>query len=100
MANLRSMIGAGILVLACAGAADTAPLAPTAAAPPAAETVVLAPHRAFYNLKLARSSGGRAVNDVNGRISYEFSGSTCEGGTNRHRISCARLSASPARPCA
>ena len=79
MANMRSMIGAGILVLACAGVADTAPLAPTAAAPPAADNVVLAPHRAFYSLKLARSSGGRAVNDVNGRISYDFSGSTCEG---------------------
>jgi hypothetical protein len=73
------MVIAGVLTLACACAAQSAPLAPAATTAPAADNVVLAPHRAFYNLTLAHSSGSRAVNDVKGRILYDFSGSPCEG---------------------
>lgn len=46
---------------------------------PAASKVVLVPHRAVYDLKLARSRGSRAVEAVRGRILYDFSGSVCEG---------------------
>ena len=51
---------------------------PVAAAPPA-DRVLLAPHRAVYDLKLAKSRGSRGIEGVRGRILYDFSGSACEG---------------------
>jgi hypothetical protein len=51
---------------------------PVAAAPPA-DRVFLAPHRAVYDLKLAKSRGSRGIEGVRGRILYDFSGSACEG---------------------
>ena len=44
-----------------------------------ADVVTLAPHRAFYDLKLARSNGNRGISSVHGRILYDFSGSACDG---------------------
>ena len=75
MARFRLAIAVG---LAMAGAAQSAPLAPTPTSSPA-DSVVLTPHRAFYNLTLAHTTGSRTVNDVKGRILYDFSGSPCEG---------------------
>lgn len=40
--------------------------------------IVLAPHRAVYEMKLAESSGG-GVEDISGRLVFEISGSRCEG---------------------
>jgi hypothetical protein len=57
-----------------AGAAHRA----VAAAPPA-DTVLLAPHRAVYDLKLVKSHGARGVEAVRGRILYDFSGNACDG---------------------
>ena len=54
-----------------------APGAPVAARP--ADDVFLVPHRAIYDLKLARTDGARAVEAVRGRILYDFSGNACEG---------------------
>ena len=51
---------------------------PAVAAPPA-DKVVLAPHRAVYVLKLAKSRGSRGIENVRGRILYDFTGSACEG---------------------
>lgn len=51
---------------------------PAVAAPPA-DKVVLAPHRAVYDLKLAKSRGSRGIENVRGRILYDFTGSACEG---------------------
>jgi hypothetical protein len=45
----------------------------------AGDTVILAPHRAVYDLKLAKSHGSRGIEAVRGRILYDFSGNTCEG---------------------
>jgi hypothetical protein len=45
----------------------------------AAEEVALAPHRAVYDLTLARSQGKAPMQAVRGRILYDFSGSACEG---------------------
>lgn len=59
-----------------AGAAPIAAPVPTGEA---AKPVVLASHRAVYDLKLAQSSGARGVQAVRGRILYDFSGSACEG---------------------
>ncbi len=50
-----------------------------AARPVAAEPVNLAPHRAIYDLKLAKAHGTARVEAVRGRILYDFSGSACEG---------------------
>ena len=51
---------------------------PAMAAPPA-DKVLLAPHRAVYDLKLSKSHGSRAIQSVRGRILYDFSGNACDG---------------------
>jgi hypothetical protein len=51
---------------------------PATAAPPT-DKVLLAPHRAIYDLKLAKSHGSRGVDGVRGRIVYDFSGNACDG---------------------
>ncbi|MGI8525595.1 MAG: cell envelope integrity EipB family protein [Pseudolabrys sp.] len=48
-------------------------------AAPLATTIQLTPHRAVYDLKLARTRGSRSLEDVRGRILYDFSGSSCAG---------------------
>jgi hypothetical protein len=50
---------------------------PAAAGP--ADGVVLAPHRAVYDLKLLKSNGTRGIAAVRGRILYDFSGNACQG---------------------
>lgn len=69
---LRAAVAAALAIgpLAAAGAA---------AAQTAAGAVVLAPHRAIYDLKLSQTRGKRALSSVNGRIVYDFNGSACEG---------------------
>jgi hypothetical protein len=51
---------------------------PASAAPPA-DKVLLAPHRAVYDLKLLKSQSSRGVQGVRGRILYDFSGNACDG---------------------
>lgn len=63
------------LVLCIIGAAD----GQRAAAAPPGDHVLLAPHRAIYDLKLSKSRGSRGIEGVRGRILYDFSGSACEG---------------------
>ena len=46
---------------------------------PTDDGIVLAPHRAIYDLKLADSRQKRSLESVRGRILYDFSGSACEG---------------------
>ena len=60
------------------GLAAAATHHPAAAAPPAGK-VLLAPHRAVYDLKLSKSHGNRGIQGVRGRILYDFSGNACEG---------------------
>ena len=78
MTKIRPAIGTFIIALALARVATAAPVAPPRTHAPD-DGVMLAPHKAFYKLKLARTNGSRAVNGVQGRISYDFSGSACEG---------------------
>ncbi len=47
----------------------------------AAASVVLAPHRAIYDLSLVSSRGTRGIDGVAGRILYDFSGNACAGYT-------------------
>ena len=58
------------LLIGCAGIWGSAEAAPE---------VVLAPHHATYKLSLSRSSGDKAPAAASGMISYDFSGSACEG---------------------
>ena len=50
-----------------------------AAAAPPTDKVLLAPHRAVYDLKLVKSRGSRGLEAVRGRILYDFSGNACDG---------------------
>jgi hypothetical protein len=55
----------------------------SAAAP---DGILLAPHRAIYELTLATARGGTAVISVTGRMAYDLTGSTCEGYTQNMRF--------------
>lgn len=55
-----------------------AAMGPVGAAPPA-DSVLLTPHRAVYDLKLTKTRGTRGIETVRGRILYDFSGNACEG---------------------
>lgn len=67
-----------ILPVLAIGLAATAVHRPAVAAPPA-DKVLLAPHRAVYDLKLFKSQGSRGIEAVRGRILYDFSGNACDG---------------------
>jgi hypothetical protein len=69
----RLSLAAALLV----GAAMPMATSATSAAP--ADGVVLAPHRAVYDLKLLKSNGSRGIASVRGRILYDFSGNACDG---------------------
>jgi hypothetical protein len=60
------------------GVAAAAAHHPAQAAPPA-DKVFLAPHRAIYDLRLAKARGSRGIDAVRGRILYDFSGNACDG---------------------
>jgi hypothetical protein len=48
-------------------------------AAPAADVPQLVPHRAVYDLKLAKTRGSRGIEGIRGRILYDFTGSACAG---------------------
>jgi hypothetical protein len=50
------------------------------------EPIVLAPHRAVYEMSLAAARGGAGVTSVSGRMVYELTGSACEGYTQTMRF--------------
>lgn len=45
----------------------------------ASERVVLAPHRAVYDLKLDTAKPSRSVDAATGRIAFDFTGDACDG---------------------
>lgn len=53
--------------------------------PARAQAQALLPHRAVYDLSLARSTDESGINAINGRMVYEFGGSSCDGYTVRFR---------------
>jgi hypothetical protein len=65
------MLARSVLAGLCLGAAF--------AAPAAAATLVMAPHRASYDLSLSKTGGAKGVESARGRIVFEFTGSACEG---------------------
>jgi EipB-like len=74
----RRWFGAGALALVA--------LAWVQPASAAGEGIVLAPHRAVYEMSLATSRGGSGVTSVTGRMVYELTGSACEGYTQNMRF--------------
>jgi len=77
--HLGKALVLGLAALGLAGGAYHAAVAAPVAAPVATDQVVLVPHRAVYDLKLAKSSGSRGIEAVRGRILYDFSGNSCDG---------------------
>ncbi len=71
--NVAKRLLLPVLAIGLAAAAGL----PAMAAPPGG--VFLAPHRAVYDLKLAKSHGNRGIEAVRGRIVYDFSGNACDG---------------------
>lgn len=76
--------------LACllAGPAFAAPGGPDTPAPPAAakeEPVILAGHRAIYDLSLGSTGGSRSIDSASGRIVIDFRGDACRGYTMQTR---------------
>ncbi len=67
-------IAAGVAALTCVLAALLAPRATAQTAPPP-----LAPHRAVYDLTLLKAEGAKAPSEARGRITFDFSGSACDG---------------------
>lgn len=75
---------AGALLPVCALLAGLVGMVPAAEA--AGEGVVMAPHRAVYEMSLASTRGGSSVIQVSGRMVYELVGSVCEGYTQTMRF--------------
>jgi hypothetical protein len=69
-------MGALALVAACAAVS----------LPASAQTILLAPHRAIYEMTLVNTRGGTGVTAVSGRMVYELTGSVCEGYTQNMRF--------------
>jgi EipB-like len=67
-------------------AVGAAALLSSAATSTAGPPVVLAPHRAIYEMTLAEARGGAGVTAVLGRMVYELTGSACEGYTQNMRF--------------
>jgi hypothetical protein len=51
----------------------------------AEEAIRLAPHRAIYDLSLAKSTGSRSVESARGRIAFDFTGDACGGYALKYR---------------
>jgi len=67
------------LIMGLAAVAAATAFHHPALAGPNTDNVILAPHRAIYDLRLASSTGSRGINSVRGRILYDFSGNSCDG---------------------
>jgi hypothetical protein len=78
--SLRAGLGAAVICAALLGQGAL----PGAHA--AGGSVVLAPHRAVYELTLAETRGGAGVQSVAGRMVYDLVGSPCEGYTQNMRF--------------
>lgn len=76
-ARLRSMAGAPVLLSAALASAPGSAVS---------QDVVFAPHRAVYDIALARSSAGAGVAALTGRMVYELTGAGCVGYTQKMRF--------------
>lgn len=78
----RLAIAAGVLLaVTAASPAHSQPAAGPLASSPASvpNKISLAPHRAVYELSLLKSTGTKSPTAARGRISFDFTGSACDG---------------------
>ncbi|WP_245512938.1 cell envelope integrity EipB family protein [Enterovirga rhinocerotis] len=73
------------LALAAALILSVGPAISQDAGSSSASRIVLAPHRAVYDLSLVSSRGMRSVESARGRIALEFTGDACEGYSMKFR---------------
>jgi hypothetical protein len=66
-------------LLSCLVAALVAGHIGAAATAATAQPVKFAPHRAVYDIALARTGAASGVNELDGRLVYELKGSACDG---------------------
>lgn len=52
----------------------------------AADAATIVPHRAVYDLRLARANDGASLSGADGRMAFEIVGSSCEGWTVSFRM--------------
>lgn len=74
--------GLGAFVLLGVGGSSgraEGPAMPPVGRKPAEPVVPLASHRAIYNVTLLKSTGAKSPTSARGRVSYEFTGSPCDG---------------------
>ncbi len=71
-----------LLILLGTGASGAVQAAP----PVTALRNIIAPHRAVYDISLARTQDGSGVSSAEGRMVFEVTGSACEGYTMRQRM--------------
>jgi hypothetical protein len=82
---MRALLASTALAfLAFAAPAPAQGPAPAIAQGPSG-AVNLAPHRAVYDLSLAKSGGSRGVESARGRIALDFGGDACEGYELKYR---------------
>jgi hypothetical protein len=79
-ASLQHSLRIGLCALLCCAALSCQ------GARAAGEGVVLAPHRAVYELTLASARSGHGMASVAGRMVYDLVGSACEGYTQNMRF--------------
>lgn len=83
--STKTCLKAAALGLLVAGLTAALP-PPSLRAQPGGAPVVLAPHRAIYEITLDQARGGSGVSDLSGRMVYELTGSACEGFTQNMRF--------------
>ena len=81
---MHSMLGRGMAV--SAGALASVAACAAAPATAAGPDILLAPHRAIYEMTLVTTRGGTGVTAVSGRMVYDLTGSACEGYTQNMRF--------------
>src|SRR5262249_22785053 len=76
---MNTLFNARLFSLVILTMAVTAATTDRSSAAPPADTILLAPHRAVYDLTLSKSHSSRGIEAIRGRILYDFSGNACEG---------------------
>jgi len=76
---MTTFLNARLLSLVILTMAVTVATTERPSAAPPADSTLLAPHRAIYDLTLYKSHGSRGIEAIRGRILYDFSGNACEG---------------------
>jgi hypothetical protein len=83
--SMRLLFASTALALLAAAVPASAQAPSPAIALGASGAINLAPHRAVYDLSLARSGGSRGVESARGRIALDFGGDACEGYALKYR---------------